>query len=347
MKKKILSNRELSSFCEQMSMILNSGITPIDGLNLMLSDASDKYTAQVLSDVIEHTKEGNGFGNALEASGYFPDYVISMTKIGEESGSTDTIMTTLADYYSHEESISDSIRSAVTYPLIMVIMMFFIIIILITRVLPLFDQVYLQLGAHMSGLSALLLSLGKKLQAYSLILLITLAVILVVALIISFTPFGRNLLKKIRENSSLTSNFYKDIAYGRFAGGMSLMLKSGIGIFQALDMVSRLVNNGPVEAQIKDCKRNIEEGCNFAEALNKSSIFSRLYSRMISVGVKTGDVDKVLDKISNLYERETDRKIQSFISIIEPTLVIILSLVVGIILLSVIFPLLGVMTGID
>jgi type IV pilus assembly protein PilC len=169
----------------------------------------------------------------------------------------------------------------------------------------------------------------------------------VVALIISFTPFGRNLLKKIRENSSLTSNFYKDIAYGRFAGGMSLMLKSGIGIFQALDMVSRLVNNGPVEAQIKDCKRNIEEGCNFAEALNKSSIFSRLYSRMISVGVKTGDVDKVLDKISNLYERETDRKIQSFISIIEPTLVIILSLVVGIILLSVIFPLLGVMTGID
>ena len=126
---------------------------------------------------------------------------------------------------------------------------------------------------------------------------------------------------------------------------MSLTLSSGMRIYTAIDLVNELVEHKKVSDQIDTLKALIIEGNNFSEALNKAGIFSKLYSRMIFIGVKSGNVDVVLDKIASLYEEETDRRLNNFISIIEPTLVISLSVIVGLILLSVILPLLGIMSG--
>ena len=112
-----------------------------------------------------------------------------------------------------------------------------------------------------------------------------------------------------------------------------------------MDLTDELVEHKEVRQQIEDLKQHIVDGSNFSEALNKAGIFNHLYSRMIFVGVKSGNVDVVLDKIATYYEEDTDRRLNNFISIIEPTLVISLSLIVGMILLSVILPLMGIMSG--
>ena len=127
---------------------------------------------------------------------------------------------------------------------------------------------------------------------------------------------------------------------------MSLMLNSGMGIFQSLDMVGHLVGDVEMEEKINRCRGYISDGDGFAEALQKEHFFNNLYSRMIALGVKTGNLDSILGKIAHIYEEETDKKIRNFISVLEPTLVISLSLVVGLILLSVILPLLSIMTSI-
>ena len=227
----------------------------------------------------------------------------------------------------------------------MIIMMLLIIIILVTKVLPLFNQVFGQLGTQMSGFAATLLTLGQSIQKYSFSFIIIIAAVFVLVFIMMKTAEGKKIWNKFLMAFPPTKAFQRDIAYGRFARGMSLTLASGMKIYTAIDLVDELVEHKGVHSQIEKLKGFIVEGSNFSEALNQASIFNHLYSRMIFVGVKSGNVDIVLDKIATYYEEDTDRRLNNFISIIEPTLVISLSFVVGLILLSVILPLMGIMSG--
>lgn len=344
-KVKELTKLEIASFCDQIAMIIKAGITPKDGLELMLSDAKDQATKDLLEALLVHSRQGESFSKCVKESGYFPKYVINMIALGEETGDLDDVLVALRNYYEHEEMLSDSIRSAVTYPVIMIIMMMLIIILLITKVLPLFNQVFDQLGAQLNGVSAMLLSLGQVFQTYSVIIMVTLFVILLVFFITLRTPKGRVILNTLLIKGPITRKFERDIAFGRFARGMALTLSSGMKIYTAIDLVVELVEHKEVQKQIVNMKEFIMDGKNFSEALNEAGIFSRLYSRMIFIGVKSGNVDMVLENIATLYEEDTERKLNNFISIIEPTLVISLSLVVGMILLSVILPLLGIISG--
>lgn len=342
-----LNNREIAAFCEQMAMILHSGITPKDGLSLMLTDATDQNTQEVLKTIISFTLSGDSFSSSIKQAGYFPEYVVNMIAIGEDTGKLDEVMQSLSDYYNHEELVNDNIRSAITYPLIMVCMMVFIILVLITKVLPLFNQVFIQLGTEMTGLSASLLMIGQSIQTYSLILIAILVLIFTFVIYLSRAVSGKKLARKIRENFGPTKSFFRNIAYGRFATGMALTLSSGMDLYKALHMIRDLVEHEGVEAQIDACEELIiKEGNTLSEALTKAGILGNLYGRMVAIGDKSGNTYEILGKIGHLYEEETDKKLQSFVSIIEPTLVIALSLIVGLILLSVILPLLGVMSSI-
>lgn len=345
-KGQMLTNTEIASFCEQMAMVMKAGITPKDGLAILLSDTKDESTKEILQTLLKSSALGETFTTSVKSSGVFPEYVVNMIAIGEETGRVDDVMQSLSDYYEHEDNIAESIRSAITYPFIMIVMMLIIIAVIISEVLPLFNQVFVQLGTQMDGFSGSLLALGENLRSYSYIFFGLLFLLAVLFFYVTKTQKGGRLLAKIANRIAPLKRFYDSVAYGRFASGMSLMLNSGMGIYQSLEMVSHLVGNEEMEEKIIRCRSHIMEGDGFAEALQKEHFFSNLYSRMIALGVKTGNLDSILGKIAHIYEEETDRKIRNFISVLEPTLVISLSLVVGLILLSVILPLLSIMTSI-
>ena len=156
-----LTNLEIASFCEQMAMIMKAGITPKDGLAILLSDTRDETTKQILQTLLKSSAMGETFTTSVKESGVFPEYVVNMIAIGEETGRMDDVMQSLSDYYEHEEDISESIRNAITYPFVMIVMMLIIIAVIISKVLPLFNQVFVQLGTQMNGFSASLLKIGE------------------------------------------------------------------------------------------------------------------------------------------------------------------------------------------
>lgn len=344
--KRLLSNVEIASFCGQAAMLFQAGITPVESLNIMLSDMKSSSGRELLAAILEVCRRGEPFHKALESTGVFPDYVIQMLAIGEESGNLDVCMSSLASYYEKEENISDNIKSAVTYPFLMIAMMAVVIFILISKVMPVFNQVFIELGSEMTGFSASLLRLGNSLNRYSVLFLILIAVGLLLYLFATKTRIGKHLMKRFLDWLPLTRRFSESIACERFASGMALTLKSGMDTFSSLDMVERLVGNKAMQSKIALCRDSLKKGDSFAEALSASGIFNNLHSQMISIGFKSGNIDPVLEKIAASYEKETDRRIQSIISILEPSLVIILSVIVGLILLSVILPLMGIMTSI-
>lgn len=345
-KQKILSNAEIASFCSQTSMLLSAGITPVESMNILLHDTKADGGKEILETILSVCVKGVPLHHGLKATGVFPEYVIKMITIGEESGNLDVVMQSLADYYEREESVLSNVRNALTYPFIMLAMMVMVIFVLISKVLPIFKQVFIQLGSEMQGLGGYLMNLGDSLNKYSLVIVVILVITALVYVFFTRISFGRTLFHKIMMNLPLTKGFYEKVASGRFASGMALTLGSGMDTFTSLNMVSQMVGNKAMEQKIQLCQTALENGANLTDALVNSGIFSNLYSRMISVGFRTGTVDIIMNKIAQNYEKETSKKLNTLISIVEPTLVIILSVVVGFILLSVILPLMGIMSSI-
>lgn len=343
---KVLSHAEIASFCRQSAMIIKAGITPAEGMNILHKDTADSEGKELLKQIASSCQQGNPFSTALESTEVFPYYVIHLIALGEESGNLDDVLISLADYYDREESVSDSIKSAVTYPLIMIAMMVIIILVLIVKVLPIFRQVFTQLGTEMNAFATSLLSIGNTLSKYSLIITVFIFLIVISALIFYKSSYGKNKIMHFLTRFPLSKKFYEKIAAGRFANGMYLALTSGMDTYKSLDMISEIVEHHQMRSKIDICKQSLEKGMTLPEALADAGIFSNLYSRMISVGFRSGSVDLVFKQIAQNYDAETEKQLNRIISIIEPTLVIILSLIVGMILLSVLLPLMGIMSSI-
>lgn len=343
---KNLSNEELASFFSQVAILLHAGITPTEGIRILLSDTQDASSKKLLQAIIDSIHEGNSLAEALESTTVFPDYVINTIKLGEEAGSLDEVMNSLANYYDRENQISESIRNAITYPMVMIVMMLCVIVILITKVLPIFNQVFVQLGSEMTGFAASLMKLGNTLNSYSAVFIAILAVLVALYFFVSKTDIGRKGARRFATKLHLLKGFYEGIAAGRFASGMALAMSAGLDTFESLRMVSKLVEHDKMQEKIEICKKRIEDGDSFAEGLKASQIFSNVNNRMVAVGFKSGEIEEVMTKIADEYERKSERKINEIISVIEPTLVITLSIIVGLILLSVILPLMGIMTTI-
>lgn len=344
--RKRLSASEISSFCSQVAMLLNAGITPTEGMAILLEDTSNNQGRQIIQEIYDSCSMGNSFHESLRITEVFPDYVLSMVALGEESGTLDVVVKSLADYYEKQDSINDSIHNAVSYPFVMLGMMVLVILVLITKVLPIFQQVYAQLGSQMNGLTTTLLHLGSVISRYSIFFIILFLLLVFCYIFCRKTTLGRQLFLRFATSFFLTKHFFESIAASRFASGIALTLSSGMDTYTSLDLVAKLVDNKTIENRIALCKQSLIDGDNFAEALTKANIFNKLYSRMVSVGFRTGSIDGVMKKIADNYEKEIDHKLHRIISVLEPTLVIILSFVVGLILLSVILPLMGIMSSI-
>ncbi len=341
-----MSDYEISVFSRQMAILIKAGIPPAESIEIMLQDFKFEGDDEILETILQILNSGEKFHIALQMSGAFPGYVIHMVNIGEESGNLDLVMDSLADYYEQEEEIRTNIASAISYPLIMIGMMLIVIIVLVTKVLPIFGQVFAQLGTSMNSFSESLLRLGTALNNYSAIFVVLLFIFAIMCLYFSRTQSGRENFRHIGLRIPPIKKLYDEMATTRFANGMVLTLSSGLDTYEGLRLVSNLVDSEEMVSKIDICRNMIAEGSSFPEALQSAGILNRFYTRMVAIGFEAGSMDIVMKQIARRYADETQRKIYNFISILEPTLVIILSLVVGMILLSVILPLMGIMSSI-
>lgn len=329
---KKLSNLELAEFCGQMHLILHAGISALEGLNILLEDAQNDAEKELLRKMIQEMEMTGCFFESASITSVFPDYALYMIKLGEETGTLDDVMNGLSKHYIREENLAGMIRSSLIYPSIMLGMMALVIGVLLTKVLPIFQQVFEQLGQEMTGFSAGLLNIGKTLSNYS-VVFVVLGILLVL-----FIIFGRKHLP-----------FYKrlqnDTSACQFADGMSIALKSGLTPEQGIELVSKLIENAEFQKKIKACQQKLEDGTDFSSALHTCEIFTGTYARMASIAGKAGTMDEAMAKISAEYEYNVNTRINHLIGLLEPTLVIVLSVIVGVILFSVMLPLLGIMSA--
>lgn len=344
--KKKLSNEELITFCSQMALVLKSGISSLEGIYIMEDGDVSGEGKEILKEIREELELCGMLYPAMEKAGVFPDYALHMTQIGEQTGRLDETMEALAAYYQREDETMEAVKSAVTYPIAMLGMLLVIIIVLFVKVMPVFEQVYLQLGQEMTGVARNILNIGNWMRQSALILAVIAVIFLALAAGMIFSEKIRDKIFAKLDNFGFMKKIAWKRARTRFASGMAMSLKSGLDMDESLSLAEKLVDYGPLNEQIQSFREQLNKGEEFKKALKESHIFSGMQERLLAIGYETGAADEVMERCADMYQKELQDQIQRMIGILEPVLVGILCVIVGIILLSVMLPLAGIMAGI-
>lgn len=343
---KKLNCEEMTTFCSQMAVILHSGISAFEGISMMMEDAEAGAGAELLRTIYEEMELGKGLYEGMEKTKVFPVYACQMVRLGENAGRLDESMRTLADYYTQEEALYRTLRHAVSYPLFMLAMMIGVLAVLMVEVMPVFREVFLSLGTQMEGPAGMVLRTGEVMSRYSWVFLALLAVGLLLGLWISRTQKGREKAASWIRGRKLAETFVRKTAQYRLAFGMSMSLRSGLDPQRSLEMMRELVEDEHTGKKIEACLEQMEQGRFFEEAIVEADIFDGMHNRMIRIGQRTGSLDQVMEEIALQCSREASETIWNKINIIEPTVVIVLAVLVGLILLSVMLPLMSIMAEI-
>ena len=339
-----LNNRELFQFFQQFSIILRSGMSAVEGLSILNDDSQTQRGKELLSALSKDMEESGSLAHAMKESGAFPATATAYVRTGEETGCLDEVMTGLASFYQKELQISQQIRSAVTYPLVMLGMMIAVIAILLVKVLPVFRQVFRQLGLEMNGISGALLGMGEALSRYSTVFLILLAAIIGFLFFLALHPNGQKLVQKMVYHFPGMKEIPVNLDYSRLCQCISMGIRSGLSPELYIELAETVVSQPEIKEKLTRLQKQLSEGFGLTEAITGSGLFKAMDLRLISLGIHAGTSDEVMEKLSSQYEEQSVETISHIVSILEPTIVIVLSLLVGLILLSVMMPLLGLLS---
>ena len=339
-----LPAEELAAFAAQLSLTVKTGIPLSEAIMILQEDADTEAAKKLLGKILDKLELGGTLADALKEAGVFPIYMTQMIEIGEASGRLDHVLDSLYRYYDREDNIAKSAKSAITYPAIMLVILVVIIVILVTQVLPIFNQVFNTLGGEMTPLAQGAMRIGEIISNSSVILVFVIVVIAAVLIIMRLTPGGRKSMSAFGQR--LFKQLSDRMAAAKFASGMSLMLASGLDIDRSVELTLPLMSNPKMYSKVEKLMEMTQLGESFTSSVVATKIFSGMQGRMLTLGFKSGNLDNVMEQIADDYEKEVDEKLDNLISIIEPTMVAILCVIVGLILLSAMLPLLGVMSSI-
>ena len=341
---KELPAAEISSFCGQVTLVLEAGLPLYDGMETLAgADAASEH-ADVYRAVSQGVTETGSLYEALKRDSRWPAYLVEMVGIGERSGKLEQVMRELEVYYAREDRIRTSVVSAVTYPMVLGVMLVVIVLILLWRVLPVFRQVLDSMGVGMSDTGSALMRLGT---AVGWVVLALVGLILLATLVCAVLARTRHrdkvmgLLGKLPAMARLN----KALSASRVASVLSMMLSGGFTSDEALEMAASVLSDRTAAGQVARIRAEMEQGKGFADAVCDAGVFEELHGRMLRMGSATGREDQVLQKLAGLYEEQVETDIARLVSIIEPTLVSLLSVVIGAVLLSVILPMAGILSS--
>lgn len=347
MKKRTLDSEYVSSFCLEMALLLHAGIGTEDGLYLLAEDEINKKTKKMLEQMAETLADGRTLSEALREAGRFPKYVADMIETGERSGRIEQSFQALSSYYDRQMQLANQIRNALLYPVILMLLMLVIIVVLLVKVLPIFNQVYEQLGGTMSGTAQLLLRVGNFLGSAMPVLCGVLAAVILLGAVIGCSSVLRggiiHIYKKIFGDFGIT----RRLGEARFASAMAMGMLSGLNTEEAFRTSMLFQDTVPkARRRYAKCLEMLEVGEPLAECFKANRILDAAYCRILDLGAKSGTSDTAMEEIARRMDDGVQMDIEKKVGRIEPTIVIITSVLVGIILIAVMLPLINIMSSI-
>lgn len=343
MKKQKLSYSDISAVCLELSLFIHAGADPSSALIMLADGTKNNSMKSALSEMAKRIDEGTPLSTVIKESGLFPDDVYKMLAVGEKTGRSEDVLRYLSDYYDHKDTADREFRAALLYPSILMAVMLSVIVALLTKVLPIFSDVYASLGGQMTGVAGGLLRFGQVLDSVLPGICVFIGVIALIIIIFASSQEFRKKVSDAFDKIGRHNGIRKKTASARFAQALSMCLHSGLTPADALDIASELL---PGTVKVEECKKMMENGLSLADALRESEILPAAECRLLSIGFKSGNSETVADEVSRRLDKDAKEAASRCTGMIEPAIVIITSVLIGLILLTVMLPLTHIMSSI-
>ncbi len=330
---------ELVIFSRQFATMIDSGIPLAQTLSILTEQVEDKYLARIILEMRQAIEDGSSFSDALKKHPkVFSDLYVNMVRAGEVSGGLDAVLDRLAVYLEKTSALIRKVRSSLVYPIVVISMAILITIFLLVKVVPTFKGIFTSLGGVLPLPTQILIAVSDTIRTSFLYLVIGGVIIVVGAKRYIATSRGRYQFDKLTLKLPIVGPLFRKVAVAKFSRTLSTLVKSGVPILDALDIVGKTSGNKVIEEAILGSRKAIKEGEPIADPLGKSKVFPPMVVRMIAVGEQTGQLEKMLSKIADFYEDQVDAAVAGMTSLIEPLVILFLGVIVGGIVISLFLP---------
>ncbi|HYG77948.1 MAG TPA: type II secretion system F family protein [Planctomycetota bacterium] len=334
-----VSGEMLVVFTRQFATMIGAGIPVLECLNILQEQAEDPGFKNALGSIVEDVRGGSDLSQALtKHPKAFERIYINMIKAGEASGQLDTILSRLADYLEATEKLRREIKGAMTYPVVSLVMIFGITIFLLVFIIPKFVDIFKALKVELPLPTIIVLGCSKILTTYwAQTIIICVGIYLLIKWWKS-TDSGGYSWDRMLLKAPVFGQLLQKVALSRFAKTFATLLRSGVPILGALEIVASTAGNRVVEEAVNNARESIRQGENLAKPLGESPVFPPMVVRMIAIGEKSGALEQLLEKISEFYDQQVEAMVDALTSLIEPLMIGVMGFIVGGIVLSVFLP---------
>ena len=328
----------MAIFTRQFSTMIGAGIPVLECLDILEEQAEDPGFKIVVQKIVEDVRGGSDLSQAIAKHPVFDRIYVNMIKAGEASGQLDTILKRLAEYMEATEQLKREIKGAMTYPVVSMVMILGITVFLLVFIIPKFQAIFKSLRVDLPLPTVIVLGISEALTTYWLNVIMVMVGTYLLLKWYKSTDSGGFMWDRMLLKMPVFGVLMQKIALSRFAKTFATLLRSGVPILGALEIVSSTAGNRVVELAVNNARESIRQGENLAKPLADSPVFPPMVVRMIAIGEKSGALEQLLEKISEFYDQQVEAMVESLTSLIEPLMIGVMGFVVGGIVLSVFLP---------
>lgn len=338
-----VKKKDITIFCRQFCSILQAGVTVIDGLQMVQEQTSNKALRTSLYNVMTAVQKGDTLADAMAAEGkVFPEILVHMVRAGEATGNLEVSFDRICKQFDKDLKLTSMVRSAMIYPIVVLIVAVGVVIILMTTVIPNFAQSFEEMDMELPGLTKMVMAVSDFMTSN--IVWVIGGIILFIALILWFknTESGKLVNSKIVLKIPLVKDFSVKSNSSKFCMTMATLITSGVSIVNALDIVADVIPNRVIRQSVYDAKDEVMQGVPLSEPLETGGIFPAMVYHMTKIGEETGTTEQMLDKVAQYYEDETEEVTKNLTTAMEPAIIVVLAILVGGIIGAVMAPMIGI-----
>ena len=338
-----VSMRELSVFNRQLSVMFNAGLPITQGLTILGEQQKNKYFQQVLLEVRRDVEAGSNFSNALQKHPkVFNDLYTSMIQAGEASGNLDTILLRLSEYIENITKLVGKVKSALAYPIAVLVMAVVLTSVLLWKVVPVFQGLFDQLGADLPVPTQIVIGASKFLQGNFFIIAIALVGLFFAFKSYNSTYKGKRAVDRLKLKTPVFGDLLLKVGVARVTRTLSTLLNSGVEIIEAITITAKTAGNAIIEDTVLRSRASVQEGKPVYESWEETKLFPFMVTQMVAVGEQTGSLSNMLSKIADFYDEEVEQSVSALISLMEPIMILFLGGLVGAVIVAMYLPMFSI-----
>lgn len=341
---KRVNTKDIAVFCRQFYTMLNAGVTILSSLDILKQQSESKKLKHIVEEVYESVQRGMTLSESMKMHPKdFPELLINMVAVGEVTGNLDEIMDRLATHFEKENRMSNKVKSAMIYPMVLLVVALSVVTFLLVFVMPTFVGMFTSSGVELPLPTRILLAISNVLTQYGLFVFLGIVGAVFGIKTLAQSPEGKVFVDQMKLTLPVVRGVTQKVITTRFTRTLATLMASGVPLIQAIEVISRVVGNKVVEKDLIHAINELKKGVSLSVPIRDMGHFPPMVHYMINIGEESGSIDDIMNRTANYYDEELDTALTRMVALMEPLMIVFMAVVVGGIAVAMVMPMFDMM----